>query len=331
MKLVCNVKVLPFMVALLVSLSCVGCSYNDKPKQPSKDKLSIVTTIFPAYDFAVNMASEKADVIQLLKPGAESHTFEPTPQDMAAIKNCDIFIYAGGNSDTWLQDILDSLDSKEVKVISMLDCVSALDEEQVEGMQGEGGVLSYLLEEEEEEEEDEHVWTSPKNAVLICEKIQEALCEVDSPNADYYKSAGEVYIKSLKELDEQYEKKLALCPNKTIVVADRFPFRYLVSEYGIDYYAAFPGCSEDAEVTASTIITLCNKVKEEKIGTVFVIEFSNEKIADCICEVTNAKIGHLNSCHNISAEQKSSGASYISIMEDNLNELVNALSDERED
>lgn len=329
MNFIRKMKVLPVTVALVVSICLCGCDAGNSYRQNKSNKLSIVTTIFPAYDFSVNIAGDKADVVQLLKPGAESHTFEPTPQDMAAIKNCDIFVYAGGESDTWLEDILDSLEGSDVQIISMLDCVTALEEEQVEGMKGEGGALSELFGEEEEEEEelDEHVWTSPKNAVLICEKLKETLCEIDSLNEDYYNEKSSVYIKSLKELDRQYEEALSKCPNHTIIVADRFPFRYLVHDYGLDYYAAFLGCSEDAEVTASTIITLCNKVKEENIDTVFVIEFSNEKIANSICEVTGAKIGHLNSCHNVTKEQRDGGVSYISVMEDNLSELVGALSD----
>lgn len=317
-------KVLPFLAALVVCILFCGCSI-EKYSDDDLNKVKIVTTIFPASDFAKNVAGDNAKITQLLKPGAESHTFEPTAQNMMEISTCDIFIYAGGESDTWIEDILEATDGK-VKIISMLDCVKKLEEEQTEGMKGEGGALMEYLEEEEEEEEwDEHVWMSPVNAVKITEEITNVLCEVDSENSDVYKNNASVYISKLNELDATYRNTLFNVKNHTIVVADRFPFRYLTNEYNLDYYGAFLGCSEDAEVTATTLVSLCEKVKENNIDTVFVIEFSNEKIAKSICEVTGAKIGYLHSCHNLSNEEIKRGEDYISLMKKNLSELKDAL------
>lgn len=316
---------------MLSSGFCVcGCSgiadanTMEKSVSPSA-KIKIVSTIFPGYDFARNVGGDKCDVYQLLKPGAESHSYEPTPQDIVLLKNCDVFIYAGGESDTWIEAIIDSVDMSQKHVIPMLDTVDVLCEEEKEGMR-EGGLLAEYMGEEEEEELDEHVWTSPHNAVKVSQAICDALIEIDSANADIYRSNADNYVNRLCQLDADYKDALSKSVRSTIVVADRFPFRYLCEEYNLDYYGAFPGCSEDAEITASSLKFLSDKVRTEKIPTVFYIEFSNEKIADCICEMTGAKKALLHSCHNVSAKEIEEGKDYISIMYDNLSVLKEALN-----
>ena len=281
-------------------------------------ELSIVTTIFPPYDFAREVAGEHARVTQLLPAGAESHTFEPTPRDIVQIQNCDLFIYAGGESDTWIEEILDSVDTNQVRFLSMLDCVQAVEEEMVEGMQEESGY-------EEESELDEHVWTAPQNAVLITEKIAEALADIDAAHAADYEANAAAYIEKLQSLDKEYRQALENSERKTIIVGDRFPFRYLADAYGLSYYAAFPGCSEDAQPSAATLAFLINKVKEERIPVVFYIEFSNEKVAGSICESTGAKRLLLHSCHNVSGVELKAGVTYLDLMEQNLTNLKEAL------
>lgn len=309
------------MAALIISVFAIsGCG---RVATNTNAKLSIVTTIFPAYDFARNVAGDKASVSQLLKPGVESHSYEPTPQDIVMLKNCDIFIYAGGASDTWIEAIIDSVDMSDKVIISMMDCVNVHEEEKKEGMQ-EGGVLSFIF--EEEEEADEHVWTSPINAIKISENICDALRQVDSQNAEYYSGNFKEYEAKLFELDKDFRNVIDNSKRKTIAVADRFPFRYLCEEYGLDYYAVFPGCSEDAEVTSKSLIYLANCVTKEQIPVVFYIDFSNEKIADTICEVTGVKKLRLSSCHNLSAEELANNATYISIMQENINALSEALN-----
>ncbi len=285
-------------------------------------ELSVVTTIFPPYDFAKEVAGEYAQITKLLPAGAESHTFEPTPHDIIMIQNCDLFIYAGGESDTWIEEILDAVDTKQVHFLSMADCVKAVEEETVEGMQEEA---DHVGEDAKESELDEHVWTAPSNAVLITEKIAGALSEIDSAHAKDYETNAAVYIKKLQGLDEAYKQVIGNSEKRTIIVGDRFPFRYLADAYGLSYYAAFPGCSENAEPSAATLAFLINKVKEERIPVVFHIEFSNEKVADSICESTGAKKLLLHSCHNISGEDLAAGITYYDLMEQNLENLKEAL------
>lgn len=296
----------------------LGCASTSE----ATAELSVVTTVFPPYDFAKEVAGEYAQITQLLPAGAESHTFEPTPRDIIMIQNCDLFIYAGGESDTWIEEILDAVDTKQVHFLSMMDCVEAVEEETVEGMQEEAG---HVGEDAKESELDEHVWTAPSNAILITEKIAEALSEIDSAHAKDYETNAAVYIKKLQGLDEEYKQVIGNSGKRTIIVGDRFPFRYLADAYGLSYYAAFPGCSEDAEPSAATLAFLINKVKEERIPVVFHIEFSNEKVADSICESTGAKKLLLHSCHNISGEDLAADITYYDLMEQNLENLKEAL------
>lgn len=324
-------KLLPQAAALLMGLAacmiftaCSGRSESVTQEAKRKDIPLVVSTIFPGYDFAKEVGGDKAVVYQLLKPGAESHTYEPTPQDMILIRQCDIFIYAGGESDTWLSDIIEDNSNPDRIIISMMDETETVEEEETEGMR-EGGVLAELFE-EEEEEPDEHVWTSPENAVKISKKICETICEKKPEYSEYYSSNYDDYSDRLSRLDEQFREVIDNSARKVIVVADRFPFRYLCDAYGLEYYAAYPGCSEDAEVTAQTVVTLCNVVKEQDIPVIFTIEFSGGKIANSICECTNARVLTLHSAHNVSAEDIKNGVSYISIMERNILALKEALN-----
>ncbi len=314
-------KVLPIAAALLLMPFLCSCDDASTLMREDNEYPLVVSTIFPGYDFARNIGDEKAGVIQLLPLGAESHTYEPTPQDMMLVKKCDVFIYAGGESDTWIEEILSEDDAQGRVVVSMTEVSDTLVEEEKEGMH-EGGVLSDLFgEDEEEEETDEHTWTSPKNAVRICDAICDALCEVSPENAGYYKDNCGKYTGQLKKLDERFSDTVSKCPRKCIVVADRFPFRYLVNDYGLDYRAAFPGCADNAEVAADSIVTMCDYVKDNNIPVIFTIEFSSGKIADCVAEVTGAKILTLHSCHNVSSTDEK----YIDIMERNLINLSEAL------
>ena len=281
----------------------------------SQKKVSIVTTMFPQYDFTRAVAGDKADIIMLLKPGAESHSYEPTPRDMKKIHKADLFIYTGAENDVWAESLLKSMGSKAPKTMAFLDLVDAVEEEIVEGMTAE----------EEEVELDEHVWTSPLNAVKIVTAICDELCAIDSANASFYKKNADKYIENLLELHHSFEEIVSNSSRKTIVFGDRFPLRYFADLYGLKYYAAFPGCATDVEASASTIKFLINKVKEEKIPVVFTIEFSNGKIADTICEATKAKKREFHSCHNVSADDIKKGETYISLMKRNVEALREAL------
>jgi zinc transport system substrate-binding protein len=304
-----------------------GCGQQDRAADTAKDsdgKISVVATIFPPYDFTRAVAGDKADIHMLLPPASESHSYEPTPQDIIKIQNCDVFIYGGGESDEWVEGILESMDTSSMKVVTMIDCVEAVEEEIVPGMQEEEEE-EFAAAGEEEPEYDEHVWTSPRNAKLIVEKITGALCEADAANADTYRANEAAYAEKLDALDAQFTEVVGGAVRKTIVFGDRFPFRYFADAYGLEYSAAFPGCSTETEASAATVKFLIDKVNAEKIPAVFHIELSNERMADTISEATGAKVLLLHAAHNITKEDFEAGRTYIDIMTDNVQALKEAL------
>lgn len=314
-----------FTVLLILSLTlplsgCKGGCYES-----GSGELSIVTTVFPAFDFAREIAGDRASICLLVPPGSESHSFEPTAQDILRIQNCDLLICNGGESEVWLEDMLEGLEGDIPRVV-MLDCVQALEEEVKEGMQAQ----AHEHEEEESEghghepEYDEHVWTSPRNAALISRAISERLCSIAPENAEYYTSRCDSYCDSLLALDEDFCSLFRELGNPTMIFADRFPVRYFVEEYGLDYYAAFPGCAEQAEPSARTVAFLIDKVREENTPAVFYIEFSNQKMADVICEDTGCKKLLFHSCHNVTRQQLDEGVSYLGLMRKNLETLKEA-------
>jgi len=316
------------LIALLIITVSAGCQSKDKVKSEeempgSSEKISVVTTIFPQYDFTRQIAGDKAEVTMLLAPGAESHSFEPTPQDIIKIQDCDVFIYVGGENDEWVDSILDSIDQSNIKVVKLLDCVDVLGEEVKEGMEAEDEDHG---EGEEGVEYDEHVWTSPQNAVTITNVIRDVLCFVDAPNAEAYQANAENYTKQLNQLDAAFRDVVENASRKTIVFGDRFPLRYFTEAYGLDYWAAFPGCSTESEPSAATVAYLADKVKAEKIPVVFKIELSSGNVAQSIAEATGAKVMTFYSCHNLSKTDFENGASYLSLMEKNVEALKEALN-----
>jgi zinc transport system substrate-binding protein len=311
------------LALLIFALAITGCVRQNKPDESGK--ISVVATIFPPYDFARAVAGDLADITMLLPPASESHSFEPTPRDITTIQSCDVFIYVGGESDAWVNEVLGSIDTSNIKIITLMDCVEAVEEEVVEGMQdteeaetNSGG--------EEEPEYDEHVWTSPRNAKLIVQRISDTLCEVDAANAVTYRANTDSYLAQLDELDAAFNAVVANAVRKTIVFGDRFPFRYFADAYGLDYFAAFPGCSTETEPSAATVKFLIDKINAEKIPVVFHIELSNEKMADTISEATGAKVLLLHACHNISRTDFNNGRTYLEIMNENVAALREALS-----
>lgn len=328
--------------ALAASVAIFGltaCSNQDKA---DAHKLKIVTTNFAEYDFARQITGDKADVKMLLKPGAESHSYEPSPQDIKTIQDSDLFVYVGGDSDEWVGDILESMDKKP-NTFKLMDAVDLMEEEVKEGMvhehhhddehehehEHEEHADKHEHEHEEhadEPEMDEHVWTSPVNAIKIVEKMSAEIIKLDPNNADTYKKNTEEYIKKLQKLDGEFREVVNNGKRKEIVVGDRFPFLYFVKEYGIEYYAAFPGCSTDTDTNPATIAFLTEKVKEDNIPVVFHIELSNEQMSKAIAEATGAKSELLNAVHNISDEDFKKGVTYIDLMEHNVEVLKEALN-----
>jgi zinc transport system substrate-binding protein len=255
----------------------------------------------------------------LLPPGSESHSFEPSPRDIITIQNSDIFIYAGGESDNWIDRILDSMNTDNMMILAMIDTVEAVEEEIVEGMEED---------EDEDEDEvayDEHVWTSPQNVIMIVQAITDLLCEADPANAGFFRQNAAAYIREVELLDIAFAEVVSGSKRKTIIFADRFPFRYFADAYGLNYFAAFPGCSTETEPSAATVAFLINKVRSEEIPVVFHIELSNERMANTISGETGAKKLLLHSSHNITKRDFDSGLGYLEIMKDNIANLREAL------
>lgn len=316
-------KVIMFVaIAVLFMTALSACGKKDDNTEVSTDKINVVASIFPEYDFLRQIGGDHINLTMLLTPGAESHSFEPTPQDIKAVTKSDMFVYVGGDSDAWVDSILDSIDTKNTDVVTLMDCVSLVEEETVDGMTPE--------EEDEEDsgevEYDEHVWTSPKNTMLIVQKLCDNLCQIDPDNADDYKQNTKEYIDKLTDLDQEFQNVVDNAKRTEIVVGDRFPFRYFVDEYGLAYYAAFPGCSTDTEASAATIAFLDDKIKKDNIPVVFHIELSNEKVCNAISEATGAKSELLNAVHNVSKSDFDAGITYIDLMEHNVEVLKEALN-----
>lgn len=307
-------------ICTLLLCSCASPAENTCEEQG----LNIVATIFPAYDLAREICGDTAHITMLIPPGSEIHSYEPTPQDIIKINSCDIFICNGGESEAWVAEVLAGAENADITVIYMLDCVDAVEEETKEGMQ----LAPHAGEHEEEEEEpeyDEHVWTSPVNAQLISRAVCSAAAEADPDNARGYLAACEAYCARLSELDAAFRGAVERASRDTLIFADRFPVRYFTEEYGLDYYAAFSGCADDAEPSAKTVAFLIDRVREDSTPAVLYIEFSNEKMADVICEDTGCRKLLFHSCHNISKSDFESGASYLSLMWGNVKTIEEAL------
>lgn len=306
------------LIALtLLCLPLAGCGAEAAEET---DGISVVATVFAPYDFARQLVGERGEVTLLLPPGSEAHSYEPSPKDIIEIQNCDVFIYVGGVSDAWVTDVLESV-GDGVRTVTLMDCVELLEEEHVEGME-----IDEHEHDDGEVEYDEHVWTSPRNAKLICEKIAAALSEADPEGEAEYSAALEGYCAELDELDAAFTDVVANGVRNTIVFGDRFPLLYFAKAYGLEYYAAWPGCADEAEPSAATVAFLIDKVNEENIPVVFHIELSNEDMADTICEATGAEKLLFSACHNVTRAQFEEGVTYLDLMWQNVDALKEALS-----
>lgn len=328
-------KIVVFMVLLVLAVGVTGCAQNTAAKNAeSAGKISIVTTIFPVYDFARAIAGGQAELTMLVKPAAEVHSYDPSPADIIKIQEADVFIYIGGENDAWVSTILESMDTSNKKIIRLMDAVKPVEEETVEGMEAEEEeVVAKTTQNktepaEEEIEYDEHIWTSPKNAILMVNEIAVALAEIDPQNAAVYTQNAADYTAQIQAVDDEIAGIVAVAPNKLLVFGDRFPFRYFVDEFGLDYKAAFPGCSTDTEASAGTLAYLMNTIKENNIKYVYYIELSNQNIAKAISEQTGAGLLQLHSVHNVTKDDFDAGATYVSIMQQNVENLRKGLANQ---
>ena len=330
------------LFTLLIGLLS-GCGTSAPAAQ--SDRLQIVTTIFPVYDWVRQILgdqAENADVTMLLDNGVDLHSYQPTATDIAKISTCDLFIYVGGESDKWVDNALDQATNKDMLVINLLDVLGdqVKEEELVEGMQEEAhdhdeeehdheeGEEHHHEHEEGEVEYDEHVWLSLKNAGVLCESICESLCEADKENADRFKANCSAYVEQLKALDADFQAAVEESSVDTLVFGDRFPFRYLVDDYGLNYYAAFVGCSAESEASFETVIFLAGKLDELGLKSILQIETADGSLASTIRDATKTKdqqILTLNSLQSVTAAQSAEGVTYLDVMKENLNVLREAL------
>lgn len=306
---------LSFAVFSLLAAAFFVLSLSGTQLNVEKEDISVVATNFASYDFARQIAGDKCEITMLLKPGEESHTYEPSVSDIRKIESCDLFIYGGGESDSWIDTMLQTLDENDITVIKMMEITGAVKEKITEGMQGE-----------QEDEYDEHVWTSPKNAQKIAEAICNALKAKDSFNKDYYENNLKSYSSELKKVDEAFNELGEQSNGTYFIIADRFPFRYLFDDYNLKYYAAFPGCSAETQANPVTLAFLTEKVKSDGIPVIFSVDLSNGNVGKMICEQTNAKLKSLYSCQTVSLTDFEKGETYITLMLKNLENLKSALN-----
>lgn len=304
----------------------------------SGKKLKIVTTIFPEYDWTRAILGERlddVDLTMLLDNGTDLHSFQPAVEDIMKVSSCDLLIYVGGESDQWIEDALESAQNKDMKTINLMEVLgdSIKEEETVEGMQDSGHEHDHEddhdYEDEDEKEYDEHVWTSLRNASVICDAIAETLEKMDPENQETYQENAKSYKTKLSTLDTEYQDTVDDAKYDTLLFADRFPFRYLVDDYGLKYYAAFSGCSAESEASFKTVTFLAGKLDELGLKTVLTIEKSDDRIAQTVIENTKTKdqkILELNSMQSITSDEIADGVTYLSVMEDNLGVLKEALN-----
>ncbi len=318
-------KIIALLICVSLMLLCVsGCGRE----MNSSGKKRIVATIFPEYDWVKQITGENSselDITLLLSNGVDMHSFQPSVEDIMTISSCDMFIYVGGESDAWVNDALSQSSNKDMIVINLMDILGdkAKEEEIVSGMQSDGDDDGG-----EEKEYDEHVWLSLRNTALFCDKITEGLAKLDPKNADDYKRNCEEYKKKLNELDGEYKTAVEGSSLRTIIVGDRFPYRYLTDDYNIRYYAAFSGCSAETEASFETIIFLAGKADELNAKAVIKTEGSDGSVAETVR--SNTKTGEqeiltLDSMQAAASADIQGGMTYISVMKENLEVLKKAL------
>lgn len=330
-------RILTLFLTLALILSLCSCA---APGEKADDgRLQIVATLFPYYDFARAIAGDRADVTLLLSPGREAHSFEPTPLDAVTISEADVFLYNGGEGEYWVEEMLDAAGEHIAVKARMMDDVDALGEEFSEGMQGadehghdhDHDDHDHDHEEDEHDsdkvEYDEHIWTSPKNAAILCRAVCEAICRADAENADFYRANCDDYCAQIEALDARFADLCESAHRKLLIFADRFPMLYFCREYGLDYRAAFHGCSGDTEPSLATIKFLIDKVEDENIPVVYTIDFGTKKVAAVVSECTGAAIETIYSMQTVSRADFDAGETYLTLMERNFEALRKGLNE----
>lgn len=309
-----------FLLILFVLMTGISCY----AESASAEKLKVVATIFPQYDFLREIGGDRIELSMLLKPGAETHSYEPSPQDIISIQKSDLFVFVGGESDAWVKTILESAPSDTRKDIALMDL---MENETGEAHDHEDDhEHEYTHGENHEHDYDEHIWTSPVNTMNIVSHLTDALCELDEANAEYYRENAQNYLAELAQLDADFREVIETAKRRHLVFGDRFPLTYFVLEYDLTYSAAFPGCASETEPSAATITNLMKDIVKEQIPVVFYIELSNHQIADILAEQTGAKTALFYTCHNVSADDFAAGKTYLELMQTNVESLREALN-----
>ncbi len=296
----------------------------------SDERLSVTTTLFPYYDFVRQIAKDKVKLRLIIPSGMDSHSFEPTPADIIAIQNSDLFLYNGGEMEQWADVVLDSAGHPGLRAEAMMDYVETVEEELVEGMEDAGehehkehsyGEMEYLPGQLHEIEYDEHIWTSPVKAMEIVRVIGQILEEEDPAHAAFYRENTRQYLEELNGLHQEFLQVMEGRRQDRIIVGDKFPFRYFADTYDLSYRAAFSGCGGEAEPSARTIAYLIEQVREYKLPAVYYLELSSHRVAEIIGEETGAKPLLFHSCHNVTRREFDEGITYLQLMEQNVNNL----------
>ena len=308
------------LIICTITLGLSGCSGNEIK---DSGKLTIVATVFPAYDWTREILGDKGEITLLSSNGADLHNYQPTAEDMSKIATCDMFIYVGGESDSWAEDAVKTSLKKDMIAVNLLEVLgeSVVEEKELEGME-------HSHEEGENPQADEHVWLSLKNAQTVCGYIAEQLGNIDGENAHQYMENAKKYNEKLDLLDAKYKEAVETARYDTLLFADRFPFRYLADDYGISCYAAFSGCSTETEAGVQTIAFLSAKLKELNLPAVMIIDGSDGSIASTVIKTAEGtqKILILNSMQSVTQEDLDNGITYFSVMESNLEILKEALN-----
>ena len=317
------------LLCLLLTLALLGCCGCAAAPQDGDDRLQVVCSLFPYYDFVRAIGGDHVSPTLLIPAGRETHSFEPTPLDVITLSQADVFVYNGGEGELWVEEILESAGENIAFSLRMMDHIDALEEEIVEGMEGGDHGHDHEHEEDEHHHEityDEHIWTSPVGAKELCRAICETLCAADSAHADEYRANLDAYLAQLDQLDAEFRSVVADAQRCTLVFGDRFPLLYFCKTYGLDYRAAFHGCAGDTEPSLATLKYLIDKVDEEEIPVVYTIELSSQKVANAIAETTGAKVARLHSCQNVTRQEFDAGETYLTLMQANVAALKEGLS-----
>lgn len=341
-----NISKKIFGLILAGAVLITGCTAKTEKKDKgdnTKGKLKVVTTIFPEYDITRAIAKDKVDLELMIKPGVDVHSFTPTPQDIKTVQNSDIFVYGGTEHDKWVENLTKSIDMKNKKVVKLVDGIQQLEEESVDGMKHEHHHDDEKEDEhnhdhkhekedkhnhkdESEKELDPHYWTSPKNAIQMVKTITNALVEKDPDNAEFYKENAKNYIKQLEGVDKELHDVVDNAKIKKVVIADRFPFRYLFKDLGLEYRALFSGCSVESTASAGQIKKMVDYVKENKIPVVYHIEMGKGELAETVAKNSGSKVKLLHSIHTVTKEDFDKGVTYIDLMKQNVEALKEGLN-----